>query len=407
MQSQPDPALATILRSGTAMRAAQTEAASLDALAREIERIDQGEETTLPIDARMPVLLGDLLDEMTALIETYIVLPVQALATLISVWIANTYLFERFRYTGYPSLQSATPACGKSRLLGVIAACSKDHPQVTLIPTPAVLFRSTKAVLVLDEADKLRNADKETMGLVMAVLNAGYERGACVDRVERGKEGFAVKSFPVYGPKVLAGLEALTDALADRCFLIRMQRSPSRLPRLNLRKLESTAQRLRDGLAVWAEVNGDAVAEAYEGLPDELPALTRFEDRFQDIAEPLITLASVADSERPAGPAVLPRLLEGLNAASARREPSSREKELKAFLTLVRERLNGTDEVFLSTADLLESFRDVDGLERLETGKALAGFLKHFDLYRVSIGSARGYRIRKEWVEEWEKRYRA
>jgi hypothetical protein len=348
-----------------------------------------------------------LLDQIEAIILQYITLPRDGLAMLIAAWIANTYTYKRFRYTGYLSLQSATPACGKSRLLGLIAALANGHPQVTLIPSPAVLFRSTKAVLVMDEADKLRNADKETMGLVMAVLNAGYERGACVERVERGKEGFAVKPFPVYGPKVLAGLETLTDALADRCFMIRMQRSPARLPRLNLRKIEDTAHRLRDGLAAWAEVNGDAVAEAYEGLPDELPALTRFEDRFQDIAEPLITLASVADSERPAGPTVLPRLLEGLAATSARREPSSREKELLAFLSLVRDRLNEDDEIFISTADLLESFRDRDGLERLETGKALAGFLKHFDLARVSNGTVRGYRIRKEWVEEWEGRYRA
>lgn len=370
-----------------------------DPLVQAIAAHDAGAQVT-------PVPLGDILDEMTALLRTYIALPVPALATLISVWIANSYLFERFRYCGYLSLQSATPSCGKSRLLQLIAALSKDHPQVTVIPTPAVLFRNTKAVLVMDEADKLRNADKETQGLVMAVLNAGYERGACVDRVERGKEGFAVKSFPVYGPKVLAGLESLTDALADRCFLIRMKKTPARLPRLNLRKLEGTAQRLRDGMAAWGLAHGEDVTAAYEDLPDALSSLTQFGDRFQDIAEPLITLASVADSERPNSPAVLPRLLEGLKAASARREPSSREKELKAFLTLVHERMKGHDEVFLSTAELLESFRDRDGLERLETGRALAGFLKHFDLYRVNSGTARGYQIRKDWVEEWEGRYR-
>jgi hypothetical protein len=117
-----------------------------------------------------PVVLGDLLDEIVTLIETYMTLPVPALATLLSLWIANTYLFERFRYTGYLSLQSATPSCGKSRLLHLIAVLSKDRPQVTLIPTPAVLYRGKKSVLVLDEADKLRNADKETQGLVMAIF---------------------------------------------------------------------------------------------------------------------------------------------------------------------------------------------------------------------------------------------
>ena len=38
---------------------------------------------------------------------------------------------------------------------------------------------------------------------------------------------------------------------------------------------------------------------AYDDLPDQHPDLERFDDRFQDIAEPLIILATMADAERP------------------------------------------------------------------------------------------------------------
>ena len=34
-------------------------------------------------------------------------------------------------------------------------------------------------------------------------------------------------------------------------------------------------------------------------LPDELPQLREFDDRFQDLAEPLLVIASLADEERP------------------------------------------------------------------------------------------------------------
>src|SRR5206468_1920072 len=138
------------------------------------------------------------------------------LAMLIALWIANTYAFERFHYAGYLAIRSATPQCGKTRLLELISMLAKGTPSITTMPTAAVLFRSTQRVMLFDEVDKLRNSDRETYGDVMAVLNCGFQRGALVQRVDRGKASFPVVSFSVYGPKAFAGIENLTDTLADR-----------------------------------------------------------------------------------------------------------------------------------------------------------------------------------------------
>jgi hypothetical protein len=259
--------------------------------------------------------------------------------------------------------------------------------------------------LLLDEVDKLRNADKEKYGEVLAVLNCGFEAGAVVERCNQ--KTFEVKSYPVFGPKAVAGIEGLADTLADRSFQIQMERSAHRMPRFNLRKMDDLFIQLRVGLQGWAEHYGEQLADIYDELPDQIDCLEGFDDRFQDIAEPLIVVATLADAERPEGPAILPRLLAGLNASASRREPSGREKQLLAFLDIAATKLGDTDEIFVRSADLLADIAVIEDLSFIETGRKLAGLLRHFDL-RPSFNHAkteRGYWITKSWVETWRGRY--
>jgi hypothetical protein len=45
-------------------------------------------------------------------------------------------------------------------------------------------------------------------------------------------------------------------------------------------------------------------------------------------------------------------------------------------------------------------------LSRIETTRALAGFLKHFDLFpKAQSGKTRGYAIRRDWLSIWGARY--
>ena len=133
------------------------------------------------------VRLGDLLREIEELILRYIALPQSKLATLIAVWIASTYLYIQFEYFGYMALRSATPACGKSKLLCLIAGLSKGNSPVLTMPTASVLFRTLRKVLILDEVDHLRNQNKEAFGDVIAILNSGFERSRSEER-RVGKE---------------------------------------------------------------------------------------------------------------------------------------------------------------------------------------------------------------------------
>ena len=351
-----------------------------------------------------PPRLADLLDEVDLVIRHYVKLPMAQLAMLIALWNALTYCYDRFRYCGYLALRSATPRCGKTTLLRIESQLANGSPFITSLPTPAVLFRSTRRVLLLDEVDKLRNADKEKFGEVLAVLNCGYEAGAVIERCN--KNTFKVEQYLVYGPKALAGIEGIADTLADRSFQIQMERSAQRMPRLNLRKMDELFVQLRAGLQSWVEAHDKQIVETYDELPDQLDCLKEFDDRFQDISEPLVVLATLADVERPEGPKVLPRLLEGLKAAAGRREPSGRERQLLAFLDIATSKLGKEAEVFVRSADLVEDCQKIEDLAFIETGRKLAGLLKHFDLFPKSNGTERGYNVSRQWVEEWWSRYR-
>jgi hypothetical protein len=351
--------------------------------------------------------LADLLDEVAHLIGCYARLPHRALAVLIAVWIASTYLFEQFRYCGYMALRSATPRCGKTRLLRLIAMLVLGAPPITTTPPPAVLFRRHRKVLVLDEVDSLRNADKENFGLVLAILNVSFEKGAVIERTEKTKNGFEVKEFPVYRPTALAGIESLADALADRCFQIQMERTPERVPRFAPRVLDELVSQLRLGFQAWADAHGAAAEAAYDRLPDQVEPLKGFDDRFQDIAEPLAVLASLADEERPEGLSILPRLLDGLSAAAGRREPSGRERQLLALLDILDPIIGESEAGFIASSALLDLCQKREELSRIETARALAGFLRHFDLYPGfnSAKTERGYTVTRTWLDEWSGRY--
>lgn len=350
--------------------------------------------------------LADLLDEIDHIILKHVQLPKPVLGVLMAVWLAQTYCFMCFRSCGYLALRSATPRCGKTTLLRVLSRLAAGTPNIETLPTPAVLFRDGQSVLMLDEVDRLKNADKEKYGEVMAVLNVGFEAGGVVRRCE-GK-AHTVTKYNVFSPKCMAGVEAVVDTLADRTFQTQMERSPQRMPRLNLRVMDELFAQLRNGLQQWTEDHEPLIVQTYDALPDQLDCLQDFDDRFQDVSEPLVVLATLADGQRPEGPKVLPRLLEGLKVAAGRREPSGRERELLAFLEVVEPilNLNGKDDTFIPTATLVELCAEREDLSRIETGRALAGFLRHFDLYpKPQSGKTRGYVVSRDWVKDWKARY--
>ena len=360
-----------------------------------------------PNTEQPPAKLADIIEQVDGILLRYVAFPKDSLAILCAFWVANTYTYQAFRYCGYLALRSATPSCGKSLALELIATLSQGRPPITTMPTAAVLYRSESKILILDEVDNLRNADREKFSDVIGVLNSGFKSDGMVQRTN--KQSLKVENFPAYGPKAFAGLERLSDTLTSRSFQIQMERSTKKMPRFNMRRFDTDADTITRNLSAWADRNQSRIEATYDRLPDEIPELVGFDHRFQDIAEPLLVLASFADAERPSEPLLRPRLITALRDAAGRRDISTRERQLLAFLGLVVPFLQGKEDVFIETDTLLErcTEREEFSFDRERGGRALSGFLKNFDLSprHSPTGGKRGYLFTREWLETWQTRY--
>src|SRR4029453_6499352 len=95
-----------------------------------------------------------------------------------------------------------------------------------ITPSVAVLYRKIdmdRPPLLLDEADRSFADGENGKQDLLAILNAGYKRGATVDRCS-GANRDKLESFQVFCPKAFAGIGKLPDTTADRCFPIRLER---------------------------------------------------------------------------------------------------------------------------------------------------------------------------------------
>jgi len=373
----------------------------------ELEDVTYGEnENHTRTQSKEPVL-ADLIIEIEQQILKYIELEDDSLATLLALWVVQTYHIDAFGFCGFMNVRSASPRCGKSRLLEMLGCFTQEVTVLQTMPSPAVLFRTPDQCLFLDEVDGLRNADKERYGEVMSLLNVAFKRNSKVSRCEKSRKGWVVEKYNAYRAIALCGLNKLSDTLADRSFHIQLKRTKKKMSRLNIGRLETEMAPLRNELSLWWASHYEQVKTVYEELPDETRQLKKMDDRCQDISEPLLVLSGVAVQEKESlGKLIMRNFLKAMQLVSARRSPSRVEESLNAFLELIEWKLNNQSETFLSSHELVELCQETEGLQWIKSPRFLSNFLKKFDLSPINQnGKIRGYDFTREWVKEWRERY--
>ena len=83
--------------------------------------------------------------------------------------------------------------------------------------------------MLQDEADAVFGAksDPSTEGL-RAIYNAGYKRGATVDRCEGDSKNMTVREFPVFAPVAMAGIGGrIPKTIVDRGVVFNMRHRAS------------------------------------------------------------------------------------------------------------------------------------------------------------------------------------
>jgi hypothetical protein len=235
---------------------------------------------------------SNIIDRVAEFTARYVFLPHKRLYRLLALWVVATYLHQEFDYMGYLFAYSAAPQSGKSRLLEVLDLVVCNSSGVIVSPTEAVLFRTASGqTQLIDEADSYKNLDS-----LRSVLNAGFHRGGKVKRMQENMHGtYTPVEFPVYGPRVLAGigLQILNETTRDRTFTIQMvrQKRSERGQRFRRNQVKPEADELRSQIERWVIENKARISDRYAA---EFDYLAEFRDRTIDVTEPLAAILEIA-----------------------------------------------------------------------------------------------------------------
>ncbi len=274
-----------------AERRRSTDPAPLDAEGR-----DRFDAEMARLDAAEAAELALLLDETVDVVLRFVAMPSTEAADAVALWIAHTWVFDRFDTTPRLAVLSPELGSGKTRLLEVVELLARS-PMLAANVSVAVLFRlaaDRQPTVLLDEADAIwspRKGGAEGAEDLRALLNAGYRRGAAVWRMVGQGAKMEATEFPVFTPVALAAIGDLPDTVQSRSIVIRMRRRrpDERVEQMRARDSRAATADLRARLDEWSQ--SPAAVRLADARPHLPPGIT---DRLADVFEPLIAIGDAA-----------------------------------------------------------------------------------------------------------------
>jgi hypothetical protein len=209
---------------------------------------------------------AQLLNEVREWFGIYISTVTDADLDLLALWAVHTHLVME-TYTS-PRLQIDSPVheSGKTTCLEHLQRLSLRPVQMASLASPALLTRMLDIemrTILIDEADRSLNPDKEGIADLLAVLNSGYKRGATRPVLVPAKGGqWDVKEMPTFAPVAMAGNNPnLPDDTRSRSIRVLLLPDPDNVEETDWESIEEDASALHAQIADWAEqVRGDVRA---------------------------------------------------------------------------------------------------------------------------------------------------
>lgn len=314
-------------------------------------------------------------------------------AATLSLWVILTYAYPA--WSSLPYLSVGGPlGSGKTVLLRVLARMV-FRPLESSNLTAALVFRTLHengGTLLLDEAERLRDGAPDAAEL-RSILLSGYKPGSPAMRLEKVGDTFRPVAYQVYGPKALAAIANLPEALASRCIRVGMFRAApdSPKPRRRLDAEPHRWQAIRDDLHMTALEYGRTwldLADRSGVVPAELAG------RDFELWQPLLAIAAWLQDRGADGllKLVQDHAIAACDSASDLAAPESDE----LLLRLLAERVIANTHHTLKAGDLLKSARDLEPVtfERWSP-KGVGAALRRYGLVtKKGHGSAgRTYRL--------------
>lgn len=214
-----------------------------------------------------------------------------ATATL-ACWTMLTYVYPCWPSVPYLSVGGPLHS-GKTTVFRVLGKLC-FRPLESSNMTAPCLFRTIHdcgGTLLLDEVERLRENAPDA-GELRSILLSGYKAGSPAMRLEKNNTGgFSRIAFDVYGPKALASITRLPEALASRCIRIGMFRAEPGSPKPRRRLTEKNAEfrALRDDLHAIALEHGPTWIEL---VTRESVTPANFAGREFELWGPLLAIGS-------------------------------------------------------------------------------------------------------------------
>jgi hypothetical protein len=239
------------------------------------------------------------LDGIAAWFQRYLSVPSEHCITVLALWTAHSHAPKTFYVTPRLIIDSAEPESGKTRILELLNLTA-HAPIFTMNTTIAALYRrlvGEPRTILLDETDAVfaKGAAQNHEDL-RALLNAGYKRGATVDRCVGDGSKMKVVEFPAFAPVALAGIVGNMPAtITTRAVTIHMRR---RAPGEEIAEFIEEdaigeAEPLRLNLATWVE---DITADLTGARP-AMPAGVI--DRKAEVWRALLAIADATGGDWP------------------------------------------------------------------------------------------------------------
>lgn len=351
-----------------------------------------------------------LLEALVTFYRKYAVYPTEHHYVVLVLWVAHSYVYEEFDTSPRLFLDSAVPACGKTRTLELLDETARS-PLMAFSASPAALIRTIDKggrTILMDEIDTLYNknggAGSED---VTAVVNAGYKNGARVPRCVGQGMDIDVVELDAYAPMALAGLHSnVPEAVRSRSIHFRMKkRKPSEtVSPFYRRDVSEEAQPLRDSLEEWLEPIREQVRAARPRMP------TGVEDRAAEVWEPLLVIADLAGGEWPKRAREACKHFVFAKSGYARPIGIDLLSDIKIIFGS-NEKMASADLVAALVAIPDAPWNDIRG--SFLNQAALANFLRPFDVRPKTIRqpggvTAKGYVVTGEGglAEAWERNLR-
>lgn len=248
--------------------------------------------------------LAEILTAIEKTFNKYMVLPHEHCAPAIALWVAHTYQSTNVYISPRLVFASAVPGSGKTRGLELCELLC-FNARLTVSTSTAALFRRIGSAhrnnqlpptILFDETDALFSGSRpsETTEQLRGLMNAGYKRGATVDRCEGDSVNMQVVEWPVFSPLALAGLTGhLPDTIKTRAIIIEMRKrtNSEKVSSYRSRDVENEVQPIVGALKAWASNPDNSLAGRYPTMPKGV------EDRAAEVWETLLAIADQAGDE--------------------------------------------------------------------------------------------------------------